>query len=120
MNPYKKILPHLIAIAAFLIFVLIYFAPQFKGQELYQGDIVNFKGMAKEVVDYREATGDEALWAGNMFSGMPAYQISVQFSNNLIKWFDNIFRVFIPRPAGYVLMYLIGFYLMGVKFLKGF
>ena len=114
MNPYKKILPHLIAIAAFLIFVLIYFAPQFKGQELYQGDIVNFKGMAKEVVDYREATGDEALWAGNMFSGMPAYQISVQFSNNLIKWFDNIFRVFIPRPAGYVLMYLIGFYLMGV------
>ena len=114
MNAKKSILPHIIAVAAFFLFTLIYFLPQFKGMEIYQGDIVNFKGMSKEIVDFREATGEEALWTGSMFCGMPAYQISVKFTANLMMYVDKFMSLYIPRPAGLVFLYLIGFYFLGL------
>jgi hypothetical protein len=41
--------------------------------------------MSKEIVDYRNATGKEALWSNNMFSGMPAYLTSTIYSGELIS-----------------------------------
>ena len=68
--------------------------------------------MSKEVVDFREATGEEALWTNSMFSGMPAYQISVNYKANLVKYFDNIFKLGLPHPAGLVFLYMIGFFIL--------
>ena len=34
--------------------------------------------MSKEIVDFSEQTGEEALWTNSMFGGMPAYLTSVQ------------------------------------------
>ena len=58
--------------------------------------------MSKEIKDHRAEYGDEPLWTNSMFSGMPAYQISVIYSANLVKHVDKLFQAFLPRPAGFV------------------
>lgn len=110
----KKYIPHLIAIGAFLAISLFYFSPILDGKkELQQGDITQFKGMSKEITDFRkEHNGEEPLWTNSMFGGMPAYQISVQYHNNLIKYVDKALQLWMPHPVGYVFMYFLGFYIL--------
>src|SRR3989338_4130443 len=56
-----------------------------------QGDIVQHKGMAKEIVDFRKAHDDqEPLWTNAMFGGMPTYQVSTWYTNNLMQKLDNV------------------------------
>jgi hypothetical protein len=109
---FKRILPHLFAIGVFLALTLVYFSPLLQGKKLYQSDKVNFIGMSKEIKDHRADYGEEALWTNAMFSGMPAYQISVVYGANLVKHIDKLFQGFLPRPAGSVFLYLLGFYLL--------
>ena len=105
-------MPHFIALAVFLGISLVYFSPVLEGKKLYQSDKVNFMGMSKEIKDHRSEYGDEPLWTNSMFSGMLAYQISVVYGANLIKHVDKLFQGFLPRPAGFVFLYLIGFYIL--------
>ena len=56
-------------------------------KKLFQSDIANFQGASKEIVDFREQTGEEALWTNSMFGGMPAYQISVKYTGNMHQLF---------------------------------
>ena len=70
--------------------------------------------MSKEISDHREKTGEEALWTNSIFSGMPAYQISVKYSN-LIKYIDKAISFGFPRPANLLFLYLLGFYLLLVS-----
>ncbi len=109
---FKTILPHLGALALFLVLSFLYLSPMLEGKRVYQSDLVQFKGMNKSVSDYREATGEEALWADNMFSGMPAYQISVKWHANLTKKVDRLFRLYLPRPADYLFLLMAGFYFL--------
>ncbi len=110
--PTKQWLPYLSAIVIFVVLALAYMNPVLSGKKIKQGDITRFKGMAKEIQDFREETGEEALWTNSMFSGMPAYQISVKYSNNLIKDIDRILRLGLPRPADYVFLTLLGFFIL--------
>ncbi len=110
---FQKFMPYIAAVVVFFIIVLIYFGPLWQGKQVEQHDVKTFLGMSKEVVDYREATGDEALWTNSMFGGMPAYQISVAKNENLIRYIDKyIFRLTLPRPADYVFLYMIGFFIL--------
>lgn len=111
---FKTILPHIGALALFLVLSFLYLSPMLEGKRVYQSDLIQFKGMNKSVSDYREATGEEALWADNMFSGMPAYQISVHWTANLIKKVDALFRLYLPRPADYLFILMAGFYFLGI------
>lgn len=72
---YRQLLPYVVAILIFMVLTLVYVSPVLEGQRLRQPDIVNFQGMAKEIRDFREDTGDEALWTNSMFGGMPGFQI---------------------------------------------
>lgn len=112
---WKSWMPHIIAVAVFLGISLAYFSPVLEGKKLYQSDNVNFVGMSKEIKDHRAEYGEEPLWTNSMFSGMPAYQISVVYGANLVKHVDKIFQGFLPRPAGLVFLYLIGFYILLVS-----
>ncbi len=101
--------------AALVLFVIIsfaYFSPVLKGKKLDMQDIKHWKGMSKEVVDFRDATGEEALWTNSMFSGMPAYQISTKYKGNLIQYVAKALSLGIPRPAGMLFLYLLGFYIL--------
>lgn len=108
----KKVTPHLVAIVLMVIIVFAYFSPLLDGKKLQQSDITHWKGMSKEIVDYREKTGEEALWTNSMFGGMPAYQISVKHHSNFLAFFDKIFTLSLPHPAGLVFLYFIGFYIL--------
>lgn len=110
--PFGKIAPYIAALAVFIVITVVYFSPLLEGKSLRQGDITNFRGMAKEIQDYRENTGEEALWTGSMFSGMPAFQISVLYPSNLMRWVDKAFRLGLPRPADYVFLYFAGFFFL--------
>ena len=107
-----KFLPHLIVLLIFMILTGGYFSPLFIGEKIYQGDIVNYKGMSQELIEFRSETGEEALWTNRMFGGMPAYQISHQTPSNLTRYVDKLLRFNFPKEASFVLIALIGFYIL--------
>ena len=73
----------MVAILLFLVISVIYFSPVLEGKKVQSSDGAQFQGMAKEITDYRAATGKEALWSNNMFSGMPAYLTSTLYPGEL-------------------------------------
>jgi hypothetical protein len=110
----KKFLPHLVAIGAFLAISLFYFSPLLDGKkQIQQSDIMHYKGTSQEIVDFRkDHNGEEPLWTNSMFGGMPAYQISVQYHANLMKYVDNALQLWLPHPIGMVFLYFFGFYIL--------
>ncbi|WP_075343086.1 YfhO family protein [Tenacibaculum agarivorans] len=107
----SKLLPYLGALVFFAITSLLYFNPVLSGKQIKQSDIVQYKGMAKEMNDFRNLNNKEPYWIGNAFSGMPSYQVGSKFPNDFIKKIDLLIR-FLPRPADYLFLYLISFFLL--------
>ncbi|WP_053992482.1 YfhO family protein [Mangrovimonas sp. TPBH4] len=109
--PIKKFLPHLLVLVGFIVVSLAYFSPVLKGKEIFQSDIMHYKGMAKQQNDFREETGSETYWTNSAFGGMPTYQLGAHYPHNYIKKLDLTLR-FLPRPADYLFLYFIGFYIL--------
>lgn len=109
---WKKIFPYATAILVFIGITLAYFSPLLEGKRLDQHDINMFKGMSKEIADFREKTGEEALWTNSMFGGMPAWQISVVYSGNLMRYVKHIVNLGLPYPANAVFVYFLGFFIL--------
>lgn len=109
---WKNALPVVVALAVFYALSIIYFSPALDGKRLVQGDLKNWQGMAQEILEHRDAGGDEPLWTGSMFSGMPAYQITVLWPNNLLRFADSAFHGFLPRPMSFLFLYLLGMYIL--------
>ncbi len=107
----KKCLPHILVLIGFVIISLAYFSPVLKGKSIYQSDIVHYIGMSKQQKDFKQATGEEAYWTNSAFGGMPTYQLGAHYPNNFIKKLDLSLR-FLPRPADYLFLYFIGFYIL--------
>lgn len=117
---FKKILPHIIAVVAFIVVSLVFFSPVMEGKKLFQSDMAQFDGASKELHDYEKASGEGANWANAMFSGMPSYQIAFPQSNNIFNtiappltlWNRNF-------DAGIFFIMMLGFYVfmcsMGAK-----
>lgn len=110
--PWKRLLPVVAAVAFFYALTLTYFSPVLEGKGLVQHDIKQWKGMAQEVNEHRDGTGEEALWTGSMFGGMPSYQIMVKWTANLLSVVDDAFHGFLPRPANFLFLYLLGMYVL--------
>ena len=111
----KKILPHFLAVFSFLILTLMFFSPLLNGKKLKQADVSNYKGMSKEIFDFREQhPGEEPLWTNSMFSGMPAYQISVLYPGNLIKNCTKYLTFLTPHPSSILFLCFLGFYFLMV------
>ncbi len=108
----KNAWPYLIAIVAFLAISVVYFSPVLEGKKLRQADVTNWKGMSKEIKDYREASGEEPLWTNSMFGGMPAYQISVHYKNNFVHKISKVLTLWLPRPLDIVFLYFLGFFIL--------
>ncbi len=109
---FKQVLPYLSAVAIFAVITLAYFSPLLEGKKLKQSDITQWKGMSKEISDFRESTGEEALWTNSMFGGMPAYQISVRYKGNVLRYLDQLMQLYLPQPAGMLFLYMIGFFIL--------
>jgi hypothetical protein len=107
----KKILPHVLMVLGFVVVSLLYFNPVLKGKQILQSDIVQYNGMAKQQNDFRAQTGEESYWTNSAFGGMPTYQLGAHYPHNYIKKLDHTIR-FLPRPADYLFLYFIGFYVL--------
>jgi hypothetical protein len=112
---FKQIIPHIVSLSLFVVVALMYFNPVLKGKKISQSDITQHIGMAKEVNDFRKATGEEPYWAESAFSGMPTYPIGTYFPNDYITSLDRLIR-FLPRPADYLFLYFLSFYILLLAF----
>ena len=112
MSEYKmKIIKHFSAVVFFVIVSLVFFFPVLEGKKILQNDIIQYSGMSKELKDFRIENGNETYWVNNAFSGMPTYQLGAKYPHNYIKELDLFVR-FLPRPADYLFLYLLGFYFL--------
>jgi hypothetical protein len=111
------VLPHLVAVGVFLLVTIFFFNPVFfENKTLLQGDIQQFIGSSKSIVDYRAQTGDEPLWTNSMFSGMPAYLVSVQWSNEAIAWVKKVMSLGLPHPISNIFVAFISYYILLLAF----
>lgn len=117
---FKMLLPHIIAVAVFLVITMAYFSPLIQGKVLPQHDVTQFQGAFKELSDYYDNEGESSEWTGSMFSGMPAYQIGIKGgSPNFLDYIEKPFKALGSTSAGTVftamLMAYILFCMMGFK-----
>ncbi|MDB5197273.1 MAG: hypothetical protein JWP88_1644, partial [Flaviaesturariibacter sp.] len=112
---FQKLLPHLIAIAVFLIVAVLFCKPALDGKVLQQHDIVGAKGMAQSAWDYREQHGHLPLWNTHIFSGMPNYQVAVEGPNILVN-FTSILTLGLPRPISFFFLACLCFYILANAF----
>jgi len=111
MKILQKIYPHALALFGFVLISLIYFYPVLQGKKIYQSDIVQYTGMAKEQNDFRATEHMEPYWTNSAFGGMPTYQLGANYPHDYIGNLDDIIR-FLPRPADYLMLYFLGFYVL--------
>ena len=107
----KKFGIHFLVILGFALVAVLYFNPVLKGQKIYQSDIVQYTGMAKQQIDFRDVYDAESYWTNSAYGGMPTYQLGAKYPHNYIKKLDLALR-FLPRPADYLFLYLFGFYIL--------
>jgi len=104
-------LKHLPILLLFVIVSLAYFYPVLGGRALFQSDIAQYQGMARESIEYRNQTGQETYWNNSAFGGMPTYQLGAQYAYYVLKHVDKALR-FLPRPADYLFLYFFGLYFL--------
>jgi hypothetical protein len=108
---FKRLLPHILILIGFVVLSLAYFSPVLQGKKINQSDIKHYIGMAQQQKDFAKTTGEETYWTNSAFGGMPTYQLGAKYPHNYIKQLDLAIR-FLPRPADYLFLYFIGFYIL--------
>ncbi len=117
INFKEQVLPHIIAVLVFLLVTIIYFKPVFfEHKSLSQHDIQQWEGGAKELIDFRETTGEEALWTNSMFSGMPGYLITVKWGNGILGKLQIAVSFGLPHPVRIVYLSFLCFYILLISF----
>lgn len=94
---------------------LIYFAPVvFQGKQIPQDDIKLGIAKGKEIVDYRAEKGEEPLWTNAMFSGMPTFQMSTFYPNNVLRYIEVGLQKALVHESG---VYIVALLMLGFFFL---
>ncbi len=111
------VLPHIVAVAVFLLVTIFFFRPLFfENKTLDQHDIQQFLGSSKAIEEFRDQQGEEPLWTNSMFSGMPAYLISVHWGNQAITYVKMVMGLFLPHPVANIFLAFISYYILLLAF----
>jgi Bacterial membrane protein YfhO len=108
----KKILPHLTAVAIFLVVSVLFCKPVLDGNVLNQGDIIGWKGMAQNAFEYKAKHGHFPLWNPALFSGMPNYQVAMEVKSIIPDNLLKIFSLGMPKPINFFFLACICFYIL--------
>jgi len=111
MKQLQKFFPHALAILGFVLVSTLYFFPVLQGKQIYQSDIAQYTGMAKEQNDFRATHHEEPYWTNSAFGGMPTYQLGAKYPHDYVGAIDDVLR-FLPRPADYLFLYFLSFYVL--------
>ena len=110
---FKKILPHIIAVAVFLLVAVIFCKPAIEGKVVFQHDLQGWRGMAQQSFEYKEKFGRFPLWTNSLFSGMPAYQIAMDANHSLsMGYFEKLISLGLPQPISFFFVACICFYFL--------
>ncbi|HOS58223.1 MAG TPA: hypothetical protein PLB66_06305 [Bacteroidales bacterium] len=111
---WKKYLPYFSAVVIFILIAVIYASPILEDKMLLAGDTLSGRSMGAEVLKYKKETGVTSFWTGNMFSGMPTYQITGKTPTdaNIITPLKKIYQLGLPSTIGLIFVYLIGFFIL--------
>ena len=107
----RRLVIDVLIICSFCLISLIYFNPLLSGKKIKQSDIDQFSGMSRQIVEHRNNFDEEPYWLDNAFLGMPTYQVAVKYPFDVLDKVDKIIR-FLPRPADYLFVYLLSFFLL--------
>ncbi|MFN3800582.1 hypothetical protein [Belliella pelovolcani] len=117
INLKKDLLPHIIGIVIFYLITLFYFSPVvFDGKIIFQNDILQWEGGAKEILDHRAQTGQEALWSNSMFGGMPAYLLSFEIAGDITNYITKVLTLGLPHPINSLFFGIIAMYILLLSF----
>ncbi len=113
----EHILPHMIAVLVFLLVAVFFFNPVFfENKSISQHDIRQWEASSKSLRDYRDATGEEGLWATSMFSGMPAYLVNMEWSNSAIVAVKKVLSLGLPHPVANIYWAFLSYYILLLAF----
>lgn len=107
----KNTLSYLGILLSIVAISYLYLFPVLEGKVLHTTDLVHHNGMAQELREYRNATGEEGLWTNSMFCGMPGYLISIKYPGNIINPAINKLLPF-NFPVKILIVYLLGFFIL--------
>lgn len=111
---WKKVLPHLLAIAIFFVVAVFYCKPALlDGKVLQQDDTSQWKAMAQSSFKFKETHGHFPRWTNSMFCGMPAYQIALDADNPFSpEPITKITSLFLSTPASFFFLACLCFYFL--------
>ncbi|MBN1820926.1 MAG: hypothetical protein JXR31_02690 [Prolixibacteraceae bacterium] len=115
IKPSKKIRQILTIVLLFIIVSFSYFPACLENKVLDASDYNTFSGTSKELKDFKESTGNEALWTNSLFGGMPAYLILTNYEGNIFQPYFNLLSK-IPKPVNYIIVNFCVFFLMALIF----
>ena len=103
-----------LSVAVLAIVSLAFFYPDnFEGNSLQQADMRQGAANGHEGAEWEAATGEKALWANSLFSGMPAFQISPSYpSDSLFRWLNTVYSLGLPAPSNLLFMMMAGFLIL--------
>jgi hypothetical protein len=108
--------PHLLILGIFVLLSFVFCYPVLQGNKLLPHDTYSYLGMSKEARDYYQATGENALWANNMFSGMPQTMVYVHSDKHLLQKVSYLLQGHTEgephNPAIFFLLAMVGFYVL--------
>lgn len=113
-NFLHKVLPHIIAVAIFLIVAVIFCKPTLEGKVLQQEDVSQWKAMAQNQLTEKEKTGSISLWSNGMFSGMPGFLIIGNNNNYVGYYFSEVLSLFLPKPIKFFFLACVCFYFLAI------
>ena len=90
---------------------LAYFSPVLQGKQIFKVILCIILVCLNSKKILKQATGEETYWTNSAFGGMPTYQLGAQYPIIILKNLDLALR-FLPRPADYLFLYFIGFYIL--------
>ncbi len=103
---------HGVCAAALLVLALVFYGPAlFSGNELVGSDTRHWRAAAQSMLEYRDETGEEPLWASNVFAGMPGYVISPPPMVPQLDYLPRWIRQF-AWPVSHFVFLLFGTYLL--------
>ncbi|HEX8386362.1 MAG TPA: hypothetical protein VF576_09265 [Rubricoccaceae bacterium] len=106
---------HAVCVGFLLVVALGFFAPTtFGGKAFAGGDTVQWRATAQATMAYEAETGDAALWAPNVFGGMPAYLVSYPARVPGADTLVSALRGLGLWPVAHFFVLLVGTYLLVV------